>query len=572
MRADPIDPAPPPLRNELRWFVRLRWMAGLAILAGGAITFLQADQSTVGVQLMAVGAVVLMYNALLWLNDRGLKGAAPAQWLIGVGAVQILLDLACLALMSIWTGGVRSPLIGLFVLHMVAASLLLPPKLAYGAMIAGVLMEFGALAITDLWPRESLDVQLAVAWSLLMVLTVFVANHITSNLRAQQDLAEMESERRRAILTTAADGIITVGESGIVLDVNPAAERIFGYERSEMVGQSVNTLMPSAGDEQHEAFVANSPSTDHSKVLGFGREVTGRRRNGEMFPVELAVSEVKFGDERWFTGILRDITDRKKDEAERKRLYDELQRQQQAMIQHEKMAAIGQMAAGVAHEISNPLASIDSVLQLVRRKPDRLGEKLMGQIEQQVKRITRILRQLTEFAHPLELGWATVRLNDLVTDALDLLHFDHRLRKVDVTLHFSPEAEDVHLVPQAIQQVLVNLISNAIDALEDVENPRLHISTRRTGDECCIEIADTGAGIAEEDLPRLFEPFFTTKPVGRGTGLGLAISYNLVQNHGGRIEVESVPGRGATFTVIVPASCGREATGESIPDSENIDG
>jgi C4-dicarboxylate-specific signal transduction histidine kinase len=233
-------------------------------------------------------------------------------------------------------------------------------------------------------------------------------------------------------------------------------------------------------------------------------------------------------------------------------MTSQLRRQQQALIQHEKMVAMGQMAAGVTHEIANPLASMDSVLQLMQRRPEKLRPESVQTLREQVSRIHQIITQMKAFAHPAEMQRQTLALNDVVNASIDMVRFDKRVQAVEVERRFDPEAGVIELLPQALQQVLVNLTINALDPMNDVQHPRLIVRTERREGWCVIEVTDNGHGITPEHMDRLFEPFFTTKPVGKGTGLGLSISYSLVQKQGGSISVRSEPGRGTTFTIRLP--------------------
>jgi signal transduction histidine kinase len=216
------------------------------------------------------------------------------------------------------------------------------------------------------------------------------------------------------------------------------------------------------------------------------------------------------------------------------------------------MAALGQMAAGITHEIANPLASMDAVLQLLQRKPERTTPQSIETLRGQVARIHQIVRQMTSFAHPDEEFWEVRPLNEVADAALEMLRFDARLKGVTVERQFSPEAGALRLMPQAMQQVLINLIVNALDAMAETPEPRLTIRTERTAEWCVVHVIDNGHGIRPEHINRLFEPFFTTKPIGKGTGVGLSISFGLVQKQGGTIAVASRPGEGATFTIRLP--------------------
>jgi signal transduction histidine kinase len=234
-----------------------------------------------------------------------------------------------------------------------------------------------------------------------------------------------------------------------------------------------------------------------------------------------------------------------------------LRRQQRAMAQHEKMVALGQMAAGVAHEIANPLASIDSLLQLMLRKPERLKPQSIETLREQTDRIARIVRELTTFARPAsaDAELQTVPINEVVGEALAMLAFDPRMKQVRVQRSFADDTGAARMLPQAIQQVLVNLLRNALDATERTPDPAIFLRTARQEEGwIVIEIADNGPGITPKNLKHLFEPFFTTKPVGKGTGLGLSISYSLIARHGGSISATSKPGEGATFRIKIPAT------------------
>jgi len=235
-------------------------------------------------------------------------------------------------------------------------------------------------------------------------------------------------------------------------------------------------------------------------------------------------------------------------------IKDQLERHQEMMIQQEKMAGLGQMAAGVAHEIANPLASMDSVLQLMLRNPQKVTTQNIETLRQQVARIHRTVQQMTAFAHPLESQWRTMPLNEVVEGAQRLVTMDGRWRRARIEADLDPATGSIALLPQAVEQVLVNLIFNALDAMQGTEQPVLRLRTWRSERWCCIEVSDNGEGIRPEHLNRVFEPFFTTKPVGKGTGLGLSISYSLIRKQGGDIKVHSVPGAGATFTIRLPVA------------------
>lgn len=229
-----------------------------------------------------------------------------------------------------------------------------------------------------------------------------------------------------------------------------------------------------------------------------------------------------------------------------------LRDQQQAMVQHEKMVALGQMAAGLAHEIANPLASMDSVLQLMQRKPEEPRGGALHTLRQQIERIHMIVRQMTSFARPDSPSGTPIPLGQLLDRVIQVVDLDRRLDRVRIVRDVPESLARACTLPLAMQQVLVNLTINAIDAMTDAPDPTLVFAASRDNGCLALRVTDNGTGIAPEHLSRIFEPFFTTKPVGKGTGLGLSISYRLVERHGGRLEVQSRPGAGTTFTMTFP--------------------
>lgn len=545
---------PPLLLTELKRFIRLRWLAGIAVVLGISTSSLWLDWLLYPKRILAVGVAILIYNTAFWFiltHDKSTDTKNTR--LIAIAWTQLLFDIACLTLLVIWTGGISSPLLFLFVLHMVFASLLLRPQTSYLAPTTAIVMVAVGLWLTNQWPIDPPQALSGLGWMLALLATVYLTNHISKGLRDNEVTLRKQTRRTEDILRTAVDGIITIDEKGTIASFNRAAQEIFGYDQDQVLGQNINMLMPDPNRNQHDGYLTNYLLTGERKIIDIGREVVGQRSDGSTFPLEIAVSEVLVGQHRTYTGIVRDITQRKEAESQLEKLNKELLRHQETLVHNEKMAAMGQMAAGIAHEISNPLAGMDSLLQLIERYPDRFGPDTIENLRKQLSRMNKIVKQMTAFAHPVESGWETVVLNDVIQSALDVVRFDSRQNRVDVVSEFSPEVGSLHIMPHALQQVLVNLIVNALDAVANVDKPRIVVKTIRDGKWCVIEVTDNGHGIEAEHLPHVFEPFFTTKPVGQGTGLGLSISYNLIKQHQGRCEVRSEPGDGTTFSIYLPA-------------------
>jgi two-component system NtrC family sensor kinase len=232
------------------------------------------------------------------------------------------------------------------------------------------------------------------------------------------------------------------------------------------------------------------------------------------------------------------------------KMAEDIDTTQKQLIQSEKMASLGQLSAGVAHEINNPLANISLNAQMLLQ--DIEDEKVKGRltkIEGNVDRATKIVKSLLEFSRTPEFHPSLTDINELISKTLDIV--EHEVKRLEVIEKFDKELSDVPVDPNQLQQVIMNMITNAAQAMP--EGGTLTLRTEKTGDFVEIEIRDTGDGIQQENLTKIFDPFFTTKKVGRGTGLGLSISYRIIEKHGGFIDVDSEPGKGTSFTIKLPA-------------------
>ena len=418
-----------------------------------------------------------------------------------------------------------------------------------------------------------------------------IRNHqgvITHFVAIEEDISELKraeealraSERRYRQLTEATlDAIVVADERGVISLFNAAAQRTFGYSEQEVLGQPLTILMPPEYHEAHQRGLRHYLETREARVVGRTIELRGRRKDGEVFPLELSLSAVELPEEIYFLGAIRDLTER--------------QRLQARIVQSEKLASLGLMSAGVAHEINNPLAYVANNLAVLERdirgltalvaayeaaqailesaRPDLAAqvaqlaeeidlpyvkehiEQIVSSTRQGVKRVADIVQNLRGFARldQAAVGW--VNLHDAITSSLEMIRGRLGRRHIVVEQQFG----DLPLVMCAsaqINQVFLNLLVNALQAIEATSKGggRIEIRTRAAGDEVIVEVADDGRGIPAELLPRIFDPFFTTKAVGEGTGLGLSISHGIVSDHGGRIEVENTPGQGSRFRVILP--------------------
>lgn len=367
-----------------------------------------------------------------------------------------------------------------------------------------------------------------------------IVHDISEHKRTEEALAESEA-RLRALVETAVDGIITINEQGIVESFNPASERLFGYPADEVIGKNVKMLMPPPHHEKHDEYIQAYLSTGEKKIIGIGREVMGRKKDGTQFPMHLSVSEINLENRSIFTGIVRDLTTQKV--------------LQQQILQSERLAVIGQMAAKVAHEIRNPLSSISLNAELLEEEIDGLAcdnteeaRSLLHSMSREIDRVTSLTDEYLQFSRLPQSQLVKGDLNDLIREFLELLSEEVKQKKIKVVGHGLNRKLACPFDRAQLRRVLVNIARNAVDAMPT--GGTLTVATETKERQVLIHIRDTGIGIPEEMRDSIFNPFFTTKEF--GTGLGLAISQQIILEHGGRIYCESEPESGSTFTVELP--------------------
>ncbi len=372
-----------------------------------------------------------------------------------------------------------------------------------------------------------------------------LAQELDRRKQAQRELRASQA-RLRAIVDTAVDAIIVIDERGVIESLNLATESMFKYRASDLIGRNVSSLMPSPYTEEHDGYLEHYVRTGVKKIIGIGREAFGRRSDGSTFPMYLAVSEVPVEGKRYFAGIIRDLT-------EQRQLHDQIRQQ-------EKLAVVGQLASGIAHEIGNPLSSISAVVQNLRRK---VGDETIVQkldlIDRHISRLVNITRQVSQLGRPMSPTRAKCSVNAAIENGVNILQFDKRARNVEVDVDLADNLPLVEGVADELSQVFMNLVLNSLDALAtcDHESKQLRVATRAVtsdlGQTVEVAVEDNGPGMPEEIVQRVFDPFFTTKDPGQGTGLGLSVSHRIVEEHGGRIGVSSTLGKGTKFTIELPA-------------------
>ena len=481
-----------------------------------------------------------------------------------------------------------------------------------------------------------------------------------------EERIRMSEERLRSFAETATDAVIAMAADGRILVFNRAAERMFGYPAETMIGGLLDPLIPEEYADRHRAALQRYLDTGQATTLGRTVELKGRRRSGEIFPLELSVSVARAGEEITFGATIRDISERKRtedafreQEARYRALFEqspygivvfdpdtmlpidfndaahrqlgytreefarvrigeyeaaetpadvrahverilragaddfetrhrtktgevrdvhvstrvialggrpvvhsvfrditERKRATESLRQSEKLAAMGELLAGVAHELNNPLTVVTGRAAILRQKlagtPLADGVEKLGQAAERCARIVKNFLALAR-RHPPER--AAVALNLIVQEALELLAYPLRVDDVEVSLALASDLPALWADPHQLHQVLVNLITNAHHAMREVSPPRrLSLATRLDPERSrvSLEVADTGPGIPCHIQSRIFDPFFTTKPLGQGTGLGLSLCKGIVEGHGGTIRVESQPRSGAVFTIELP--------------------
>ena len=368
-----------------------------------------------------------------------------------------------------------------------------------------------------------------------------------SGLLAAEEALRAREAHLRSILETVPDAMVVIDEQARIKSFSAAAVRQFGYAEEEVTGRNVSLLMPEPYRTQHDTYMARYLTTGERRIIGIGRVVVGQRKDGSTFPMELSVGEMRSGGARYFTGFIRDLTERRQTETRLQELQSEL-------VHMSRFTALGEMASTLAHEINQPLTAIASYLKGCRRLLSRMeGAEVLklsdavNEAADQALRAGQVIRHLREFVTRGEGERHIEGLPKLIEEASALALVGAREKGVHVTFALDPAAPLVLADRIQVQQVLLNLIRNAIEAMQDAPRRELVVASRALPAEGLVEVrvSDTGTGLAPEVTGQLFQPFVTTKA--NGMGVGLSICRTIVEAHGGRISAGPGPSGGTEF-------------------------
>jgi two-component system, LuxR family, sensor kinase FixL len=382
---------------------------------------------------------------------------------------------------------------------------------------------------------------------------------ITQRSQAEQNLEKVEA-RANAVLNSVVDAIINIDARGTIQMFNPAAVKMFGYRRDEVLGKNVSLLMGAPHRERHDGYIHNYQATGDAKIIGIGRELMARKKDGSEFPIHLTVTEVTGTGQRSFTGIIRDLTERSESERRLRQRDDEIRETRERIAHMERLGSLNAMTVGIAHELNQPLAAITTYAQACYRmvdanmdEPEEL-KRALKKIDEQVGRAAQVIRRLRTLVNKRESVRELTHINNLISETVEIARIDGRVRDVEFASELEPSLPAAQVDPVQIQQVILNLVLNSIDALEarDPGKRRINISSCLLPEGTIrVGVRDNGIGLMEDCKDRLFSPFFSTKS--KGMGMGLHISHSIIAAHGGNLSYQAAdPAPGAEFYFVLP--------------------
>jgi len=355
-----------------------------------------------------------------------------------------------------------------------------------------------------------------------------------------------------AVMDAAADAIIIIDEHGTILRFNRAATMMFGYAEEEVRGENVNRLMPEPHRTRHDHYIARYHETGEAMVIGLGREESGIRKDGRTFPMHLSVGEIRHRGTRGYVGIIRDLSEVRSSQEQVRHLEEQL-------LHADRLVILGELTAGIAHEINQPLTAIaayaDAGCKIIGEIDDAAARDMRSVCERiggQARRAGEVVQRLRSLVRSGKVSKGRHDLNEIIRNILLLFEFEIKRTGTQLIFHPLESLEVMYVDEIQIQQILVNLIKNGLDAIAEADQRggRVEIRIAQQGQEVEISVTDNGPGVPEALRPRLFESFFTTKP--KGVGLGLSICKNIAAAHGGTLRHEQPVQGGSRFVLTLP--------------------
>lgn len=355
-----------------------------------------------------------------------------------------------------------------------------------------------------------------------------------------------------ALMDAAVDAIIIIDQIGSIQRFNPAAQLMFGYSEQEIKGSNIKRLMPEPHSSQHDGFLDQYSKTRQASIIGKGREVTGRKRGGDTFPMFLSVGEIRHKNGDRFVGIIKDL-------SEVREARDKLREMENQLLHADRLVVLGELTAGIAHEINQPLTAIAAYADAGRSLIEREGQipladiqSICGRIAEQSRRAAEVVQRLRKLVRSGTVTKARHDINQIIRNIL--LVFEYEVKKTNTEVLFFPmnSLQDLYVDEVHIQQIMVNLVKNSLDAIAlcGREDGQIKIRVKKVASDVLISVTDNGPGVAERHRKRLFESFFTTKPT--GVGLGLSICRNIAAAHGGTLKHSQPRKGGSRFTLSLP--------------------
>jgi len=376
------------------------------------------------------------------------------------------------------------------------------------------------------------------------------AARFLKTLVCQLQELRQKQEINAGVIMSATDGLITIDSDHVIVGYNHGAEQMFGYTRTEALGHDLKLIIPPPFTEVHRDYVRRYLATREAHVLGRQRRLTARRRDGQEFPLSISFSVAEIQGNLYFTAIMRDIT--------------EYTAMEDRVLQSERLAAVGNTVAHIAHEIKNPLLIIGGFARQLLKAPgfDDQARRKLSIMAEEVSNLEEMVAEMRDFVSRPPTQKRPGQIVAVVAEALELFQDTFKEHHIEVRQVEETPLPPVTFDPQQVHQVLINLFKNALEAMP--KGGEITITSRVKGDQVEISVTDTGVGLAPEVAGNIFQPYFTTKE--KGTGLGLAICQNIMAEHGGCIFADSAPGQGATFTIQLPLKETSPAAGASPPE------